>query len=430
MPEPVAVQEIRPITAPFDAVVTVPGSKSLTARALVAAALASGTSRLENCLSADDTAHMVDSLQLLGIDIQTATAPLAWTVGGCGGQLPSRGVSLDVGLAGTAARFLPPLVALGEGTFTIDGNERMRERPMAPLLEALRQLGARITDLGRAGHLPIRIEAHGLEGGRVSLPGHISSQLVSGLLLSGPYMRTGLVVEMETPLVSRPYVDLTLATMAAFGVTVEADDHQRFVVPPGAGYEATDYQVEPDASAASYFFAAAAITASRVRVEGLGSGSLQGDLRFVDILEEMGAEVRVASDFVEVTGPDALEGVDVDMADLSDTAQTLAVVAPFAKSPTRIRGIGFIRTKETDRIGALVAELARCGIRAEEHDNGLVVFPGSPSPARVSTYGDHRMAMSFAVLGLRCPGIEISDPGCVAKTFPDFFAALDRLRTA
>jgi 3-phosphoshikimate 1-carboxyvinyltransferase len=241
-------------------------------------------------------------------------------------------------------------------------------------------------------------------------------------------MRDGLTVEVSTELVSVPYVDMTLRVMAAFGAEHEHRDHRVITVHPG-GYRALEhYPIEPDASAASYFFAAAAICGGRVRVEGLGTSSMQGDVAFVDVLERMGATVERGADHLSVIGTDELRGIDVDMADLSDTAQTLAVVAPFATSPTTISGIGFIRGKETDRIAAVVSELRRCGIDAEELPDGLRVNPGTPSPATVSTYDDHRMAMSFALLGLRVPGISIADPGCVAKTFPGYWRALEDLR--
>jgi 3-phosphoshikimate 1-carboxyvinyltransferase len=244
--------------------------------------------------------------------------------------------------------------------------------------------------------------------------------------MAGPMMRQGLRLELTTDLVSRPYLDLTIAVMHAFGASVQRDGERTYVCRPGR-YTGRQYSIEPDASAASYFFAAAAICGGTVRVPGLGRNTVQGDLRFVDVLEQMGATVDVQADYTEVTSSGRLHGVDVDMSDMSDTAQTLAAVAVFASGPTRVRGIGFIRRKETDRIGAVVRELNRCGIRAIEEADGFVVHPGLPQPTLVETYDDHRMAMSFALLGLRVPGIEIADPGCVAKTFPGYWEALARL---
>jgi 3-phosphoshikimate 1-carboxyvinyltransferase len=300
---------------------------------------------------------------------------------------------------------------------------------MTPLVDALRRLGALVEDEGDPGHLPLVVAADGLRGGPLEVSGDISSQFLSALLLSAPAMAEGLVVRVTTPLVSRPYVDITVATMADFGVEVQQPDERTFVVTPDR-YRATDLRIEPDASAASYFFAAAAISGGRVRVPGLGRRSTQGDLAFVDLLDRMGAEVRRGDDGTEVVGTGTLRGLDVDMTHLSDTAQTLAAVAVFADGPTRVRGIGFIRRKETDRIAAVVRELRRCGVEAEEHDDGFTVHPGQPQPARVETYHDHRMAMSFALLGLRAQGIEILDPGCVDKTYPGFFADLGLLHGA
>ena len=417
---------IEPLAAPPDAVVTVPGSKSITNRALVTAALAEGRSVLAGALIADDTEAMTESLGRVGVVVTIDRATSTVTVEGTAGRVPPGPADVDARLSGTTARFLLPLLALGQGRYRMDGAEPLRARPMGPLVDALRRLGAEVVDEGRPGHLPLTVVGNGRPGGAVALSGDVSSQFLSGLLLSGPAMAGGLQVELSTPLVSRPYVELTTATMAAFGVQVERDDERRFRVPPGC-YRAAHHTVEPDASAASYFFAAAALSGGRVRVPGLSSRSVQGDLRFVDVLERMGAAVHRDGDGIEVVGTGDLVGVDVDLSDCSDTAQTLAVVAVFASSPTRVRGIGFIRRKETDRIGAVVNELRRCGIDAAEEDDGFVVRPGSPRPTRVATYGDHRMAMSFALLGLRAPGIEIADPDCVAKTFPEFFSTLRQL---
>jgi 3-phosphoshikimate 1-carboxyvinyltransferase len=297
---------------------------------------------------------------------------------------------------------------------------------MGPLVAALVELGAEVDEAGR-DHLPLTVLGRGLAGGSVRLPGSMSSQFVSGLLMSAPAMARGLYVTLEPPVVSRPYLALTTATMAVFGAAVEGDVERGIMVAPCA-YRGRHFEIEPDASAASYFFAAAALCGGRVRVPGLSATSAQGDLAFLDILAAMGAKVHREAAAVEVTGGAELRGVDVDMADCSDTAQTLAAVAVFASSPTRIRGIGFIRAKETDRIAAVVTELRRCGIEAVEEDDGFVVHPGHPRPVRFETYDDHRMAMSFTLLGLRVPGIEIADAECVAKTFPGFFEAIDGMR--
>jgi 3-phosphoshikimate 1-carboxyvinyltransferase len=418
---------IEPLTSPPDVAVHVPGSKSLTNRALVVAALASGTSVLEGVLFADDTEAMLGALETLGIGITLDRPATRVTVEGCGGAVPPGPATIDVRLSGTTARFLAPLLGLGRGRYVLDAAAPFRARPMGPVLEAVAQLGVTVTSLGTPGHLPAALETAGIRGGRVEVAGDVSSQFLSGLLLAGPATAEGLTIELTTDLVSVPYVDLTLSTMAAFGAQVDRPDPRRFEVRPG-GYRGTRYPIEPDASAASYFLAAAAITGGRVRVAGLTADAQQGDAGFADVLAAMGAEVVRDDEGIEVRGTGHLEGIDVDLGDLSDTAQTLAAVAVFASGPTRVRGIGFIRRKETDRIGAVVTELRRLGIRAHEEPDGFLIEPGEPQPGRVRTYDDHRMAMSFALLGLVAPGIEIADPGCVAKTFPTYFDVLEQLR--
>lgn len=422
--EPLAVE---PLAGPLDAVVSLPGSKSLTNRALVCAALAEGTSVLEGALLADDTEAMLEGLAALGVGVTPDWAAERVEVVGCAGRPLGDVALVDARLSGTTSRFLLPVAALGAGLRRVDGANRLRDRPMGPALDALRALGAELHEVGAPGHLPVEVIGGTLAGGEVAISGDVSSQFLSGLLLAGPAMRTGLTVRVTTELVSRPYVDMTVAVMAAFGAEVARPDDQTWVVAPQA-YRATTYAVEPDASAASYAFAAAALVGGRVAVEGLGTGSLQGDVAFVDILEQMGATVERSAGRIAVEGTGILHGVDVDLSQVSDTAQTLAVVAAFADGPTRITGIGFIRGKETDRIAAVVTELRRSGIDAAEEADGLVVHPGPVHPATIETYDDHRMAMAFALLGLRAPGIRIADPGCVAKTFPGYWSMLDGLR--
>ena len=410
---------IEPLSSPPDAVVRVPGSKSLTNRALICAAFAEGTSTITGALLADDTDAMLEALAELGISIVAEGTTI--TVEGAAGRVPDGPVELQARLSGTTSRFLAPVLAAGAGPYRLDGYEPLRARPMGPVIDALRTLGTDVVEEGEPGHLPVTISG-AARGGRVELPGHISSQFLSGLLLAGPLFPDGVAVHLTTPLVSLPYVELTRSVMRAFGATVDAT-----TVDPGA-YAATTYAVEPDASAASYFFAAAAITGGRVTVEGLGAGALQGDLAFLDLLERMGAEVSRDATSTTVRGTGRLQGITADLADLSDTAQTLAAVAVFADSPTTITGIDFIRRKETDRIADTVANLRRCGIDATEDADGFTIHPGTPTPARIQTHDDHRMAMSFALLGLRVAGIDILDPLCVAKTYPEFFADLDQLR--
>jgi 3-phosphoshikimate 1-carboxyvinyltransferase len=423
-----AVLPIEPVSRPIRGEARPPGSKSYTNRALLLAGLARGTSTLEGALFSDDTLHMARGLQALGLRVALDPEGERFEVDGGAGAFPAPSASVFVGNSGTTARFLVPAMALGSGVFDLDGNEAMQKRPIQPLLDALAALGVRATSRHGNGCPPIRIEACGFEGGAVRMPGGISSQYFSALLMVAPCTRRGITIDVDGDLVSKPYLDVTAQAMAAFGGRVDRDaSFRRFDVRP-APYVATKYVVEPDASAASYFFAAAAVTGGRVVVPGLGSRSLQGDLGFVRVLERMGCEVRQTETETEVRGPTSLSGIDVDMSNLSDTAQTLGAIAPFAKGPTRVTGIGFIRRKETDRVGAVVTELKRLGVRAEEEDDGFVVYPGAPQPTDVETYDDHRMAMSFAVTGLVAPGIRIRNPGCVSKTFPEFFTVLERLR--
>ncbi|HUP85863.1 MAG TPA: 3-phosphoshikimate 1-carboxyvinyltransferase [Acidimicrobiales bacterium] len=410
---------VEPLAVPPDATVRVPGSKSLTNRALVCAAFATGTSTIENGLVADDTEAMLVALAELGIDVRRDGTTLV--VEGSGGAVPAGPVHLDARLSGTTARFLAPVLATGVGPYRLDGLGPLRARPMGPVIEALRALGTDVVEEVEPEHLPLTISG-AARGGRVEIAGHVSSQFLSGLLLAGPLFPDGVSVHLTTPLVSLPYVELTRSVMRAFGATVDATS-----VEPG-GYAATTYRVEPDASAASYFFAAAAITGGRVTVEGLGASALQGDVAFLDLLERMGAAVDRAPSSITVTGGGGLHGITADLSDLSDTVQTLAAVAVFADSPTTITGVDFIRRKETDRIAHTVANLRRCGIEASEEEDGLTVHPGMPHAARIETHDDHRMAMSFALLGLRIPGVDILDPDCVAKTYPGYFADLEQLR--
>lgn len=417
--------EIEPLDRPPDAVVEVPGSKSITNRALVLAALADGPSRIENALFSDDTRYMAASLSGLGIEVTEDEAAARYEVAGAGGMIPARKADLFIGNAGTAARFLTAVVALGHGVFRIDGVRRMRQRPIGDLLDALQQLGVDARSEEDNGCPPIVVHADGLRGGIARIRADVSSQYVSAILMVAPLSADGVELHLEGELVSEPYVDLTARMMEQWGVQYSRPDGGAYHVPGGQRYRAQTYRVEPDASSASYFLAAAAVTGGRVRVPGLGPNALQGDVGFADVLREMGCSVEIDSEGIDVRGPERLRGIDVDMNAVSDTVMTLAAIAPFADGPTRIRNVAHIRHKESDRIRALVTELRRLGVCAEEHDDGLTIQPcDCLAPAVVQTYDDHRMAMSFAVAGLRAPGIRIADPDCVAKTFPDFFERL------
>lgn len=414
----------------LDATVTVPGSKSYTNRALMVAALADGESVIEGALFSDDTRYMSEALNVVGAEVSADASRSSFSVRGVAGRLAPVDADLFVGNAGTAARFLAASLGLGRGRYRLDGVPRMRQRPMKDLLTALRSLGIDAEEQGEPGCLPVVISGSSRVPGpaTVRVRGDASSQFLSGLLLAAPYFGGDVAIEVTTELVSKPYLDLTASVMGSFGVSVGNEDFRRFTVAGGQRYRGRRYRVEPDASAASYFFAAAAICGGRVTVEGLGTDTKQGDYRLVDILESMGAKVERESNRTTVIGTGTLHGVEVDMGDASDVAQTLAIVAAFARGPTRIAGIGFIRHKETDRVANVVKELEKLGIRAVEEPDGYVVEPGIPRPGEVETYDDHRMAMSFALLGLKHPGITIVNPACTSKTFPAYFEALEALR--
>lgn len=429
MSEVVDARPIRPAERPVDAIVSLPGSKSYTNRALLVAALADGRSEIRRALFSDDTEYMIAALRQLGVRIDAWPERELIHVQGTGGRVPASSADLFVGNAGTAARFLAAYVALGRGSYRLDGVPRMRERPIEPLLDSLRQLGVDARSERSDGGLPIVIQGNGFAGGRVSIDGRVSSQFVSALMMVAPCTPQGIDLTIRGDLVSKPYVDLTVSVMRAFGAEADNDRYQRILVRGSQRYGARAYQVEPDASAASYFLAAAAVTGGRVRIEALGRSSAQGDLRFARILEQMGCRVEWGDEYLELRGPERLRGIEVDMNAMSDVAQTLAAIAPFAAGPVRIRGIAHIRGKETDRLAAVVTELRRLGATVTVLDDGWEILPSTLSPALVQTYEDHRMAMSFAVTGLRVPGLRIANPACVTKTFPDFFERFDRLTT-
>ncbi len=420
----VAGLEILPLLRAPDVALELPGSKSISNRYLLLAALASGTSRLERLLVADDTEAMLDCIDALGARVSLDAAHGVAEITGIDGKVPPHGEAF-ARQSGTTARFVAPVLALGSGEWRLDGATQLRARPMGDLFSALEHVGVKIEAEGLAGSLPARI--HGpIRQSRTSVSGSVSSQFLSGLLLASPLVAGGFEIEVTTNLVSRPYVEMTIEAMAQFGVQVHTD-HNRYVVVPTT-YRAADLGIEPDASGASYFFAAAVVSGGRVRINGLGIPSMQGDVAFVDVLEQMGATVEREQHAITVSAGTRLQGVDVDMADYSDMVPTLAVVASLADSPTHIRGVGFIRNKESDRIAAVVNELRRCGVDAREEQDGLAVNPRSVHGALVQTYADHRIAMAFSVLGLVVPGVRIEDPRCVDKTFPQFYEVLERLR--
>lgn len=419
---------IHPVARPIDATVRVPGSKSITNRALLLAALCEGTSRLEGALFSDDTRYMSEALIQLGVPVTFDKNKEWFQIEGQGGRFKGD-AELFLGNAGTAVRFLTAALCLGEGTFNLDGVPRMRQRPIGDLLGALRSLGANI--LSANDCLPLEIEASGLHGGDVTIRGDASSQFLSALLLVAPKTREGLNIAIDGPLYSKPYVEMTLSMLSQWGATSSNENLESFHIPGAQNFQAQEkYFIEPDASGASYFFAAAAVTGGKVRVKNLGKDALQGDVDFVDVLAQMGCVVKKGKHFVEVRGPEngVLRGGSFDMNAISDTVMTVAAIAPFASEPVEITNVAHIRGKETDRIKALTTELNRLGVKVEERPDGLLIQPAKKlKRAAIKTYDDHRMAMSFAITGLKSPGIEIRDPGCVAKTFPDFFERLEKI---
>lgn len=412
-------------SGPIDASVAVPGSKSITNRALLCAALAGGQSELFGPLRSDDTDAMKGGLAALGVRVETADVP--WVVVGRGGSLTAPDRALDARASGTTARFLCAAAALADGPVVIDGSPRMRERPIDDLTGALSELGVKVEEQGVRGCPPVRILGGGLPGGAVEIDAHRSSQFVSALLLAAPCADDSVLLRLRGPVVSRPYIDLTLAVMDRFGADAAWGCDDTLRVAP-TGYTACVFRIEPDATAASYPFAAAAIAGGRVRLDDIPDSSAQGDFAFLDLLERMGCEVSRNEGEVVVQRRDTpLRGIDADLNEIPDTVLTLAVVALFAEGPTRIRNVANLRIKETDRLDALQAELQKLGADARSGPDWLEIHPGPTRPAIIETYDDHRMAMAFSLAGLRIPGVEIRDPHCVAKTWPDYFEAMDFL---
>jgi 3-phosphoshikimate 1-carboxyvinyltransferase len=410
---------------PLDAIARVPGSKSITNRALLAAALAHGASTLSGALVAEDADVMIRALGALGAAVRPRPDdPTTIDVVGVDGRWPSAGGRLDLALSGTSLRFLTAAVALGRGRFVLDGVARMRERPIGDLVDALRRLGVAASAAGGDGFPPVTVEAAGLPGGATRVAGERSSQFLSGLLLAAPYADGPVEVTVDGTLQSRPFVDLTLHVMRAFGVEVERDGYRRFRVVP-TPYLGRAFAVEGDAMAAGYAWGAAALAGGRVRVANVGRDAVQGDKGLLDVLERMGCTVRWSAEASELVAPAAgrLRGGTFDLNDLPDQAQTLAVVALAADEPVRIVNVGNLRIKETDRLHALAVELRKFGATVDEGADGLTIVPPAAPPAsvEVETYGDHRMAMAFALAGARWPGVRVRDPACVAKTYPGFF---------
>lgn len=426
------------VSKPIAGEIRVPGSKSLTNRAVLCAAMAQGRSVLDGVLESEDTIVMIDAWRKLGLRIDWDRDRCQAVIEGCGGQPPIDRGDLFVANSGTSIRFLTAALAATHGEYILDGVPRMRERPIGDLIHGLRHLGADLSseNVTNADCPPVRLRAKGLQGGRSSVRGDVSSQFLSGMLMAAPYCQTPVELSVLGNLVSKPYVDMTLAVMRSFGVdakttSIAGATPLNYQIDAPRKYQGTQYRIEPDASAASYFWAAAAITGGRVRVLGLGPDALQGDVGFVKVLEQMGSQVTTGVDqngesWIEVSDR-ASHGVDINMSDISDTVQTLAAVALFADSPTRVRGVAHNRHKETDRIGDLITEIRRLGAEAQEHEDGLTIFPKPLHPCEIHTYRDHRMAMSLALVAMMVPGCLVLDPRCTEKTYPKYFEDLGRM---
>lgn len=418
---------VQPVAQPIEAAIRPPGSKSITNRAMICAALAQGESRLRGVLDSEDTHVMIAALRQLGLRVERVESMAdTWTIEGSGGMFPHRSGEIFVANSGTTVRFLAAALAAVGGDYVLDGIPRMRERPIADLVDALRQLGAS-AEASATGCPPVRIGGTGLRGGAAKVQGNISSQFLSGLLMAAPYAASDVQLEVVGQLVSQPYVHMTLGVMKSFGVdAAAAADLSSFKIRGNQRYQAAAYDIEPDASAASYFWGAAAVTGGSVFVEGLNRQALQGDVAFCECLRQMGCRVEYETAGTRVSGR-ASRGITVDMNAISDTVQTLAAVALFADGPTTVTGVAHIRHKETDRIGDLARELRKLGAEVDETDDGLTITPQKLTGCALDTYNDHRMAMSLALVGLKIPDVLINNPGCTAKTYPQYFADLERV---
>ncbi len=432
--------EVKRLDGPVDWTVEVPGSKSMTNRALLMAALAEGKVTLDGVLFSDDSRHFLESLVSLGFTVDINEPEKTVTVLGCGGNIPKKRAVINVGSAGTAARFLTAMLGFSDGEYTIEASEQMKKRPMQELFSLLTGVGAKITYLETEGHLPVQIcGRRNPKAGRdqskadgtplqLSLDISKSTQFLSALLLISPMVQQGLDICITSEKTDGSYIRITRKMLADAGVEVKYDG-KNYRIDPKAVYQKKHYQIEPDVSAACYFYAAAAITGGRALVKHVHKDNSQGDMKFLDVLTQMGCTVTEKTDGIEVTGPaeGALKGIEIDMNDFSDQALTLSAIAPFCNSDVHITHIGHIRGQECDRLHAMSEELTKRGITCTEEPDAITIKPGTPSPGIVSTYEDHRVAMSFALLGLKVDGIVIDNPSCCRKTFENYFDLLDQL---
>lgn len=407
-----------------DSEITVPGSKSYTHRILIAAALSDGVCIVENGLSSQDTLLTMSALRQMGVRIDEKGSK--FVIHGTKGGLKPCSEPVFLGNSGTSMRLLTAVASLGKGRYTLTGIERMHQRPIQDLIDGLSGIGVDVRSVKNNGCPPVEVIGGNVTGGKTSLRCGVSSQYLSALLLISPYTEKGVEINVVQGPVSKPYIDMTIDVMERLGVSVKRDGYNRFIVQGGQVYRSGSYMVEPDCSQAGYFWAAAAVTGAGIKVMGVTKDSRQGDARFAQILQQMGCKVSWEKDGIKVVGG-PLVAVEVDMADMPDIVPTLAVVAAFAEGTTIIENVAHLKAKESDRLAAVEAELTKMGIKAECSDTGLVIKGGSPCGADIDTYGDHRIAMSFAVAGLKTPGVNIKDEKCVEKSFPDFWKVFDSL---
>ncbi len=418
------MRAVKTLSSPNQVQVSVPGSKSYTHRVLIAAALSDGPCVIQNALDSEDTRFTLEALKKWGVQVAESEQDLV--VHGCQGRLAACSEPIFLGNSGTSMRLLTAVAALAEGRSVLTGTERLRARPIQDLLEGLNQLGVTARSLNGNGCPPVEVAGGGVAGGRAALNCALSSQFLSALLLIGPCTRDGIEIQVLRGPVSRPYIDITLETMARFGVHADRQAYEWFRVPGGQHYRSGPYRVEPDCSQAGYFWAAAAITGSTIAVNGTSLESRQGDIRLVEILARMGCTVSARASGIAVTGGE-LSATDIDMGDIPDVVPTLAVVAAFARGRTIIRSVAHLKEKESDRLAAVCAELSKMGIESGYDEDGLWVQGGRPNGAAIDCHNDHRIAMSFAVAGLKAAGVRILDEGCVQKSFPAFWEVFEGL---
>lgn len=422
------VYKVKTLTHPVNIEVEVPGSKSITNRALFLAALGDGKTDLKGVLFSEDSRYFLSSLQSLGFELEIDEEKREVRVVGCKGAIPKKEAEIYVGSAGTAARFLTAMLALSDGCYTIQASEQMKKRPMKPLFDALTEMGAEFTYLENEGFLPVKVKGTSAPKTTVELDISKSTQFLSALLMMAPVLKADLQIRITSAKKDGSYIKITRKMIEQFGGTTEFDG-ESYRIKGNQTYRAKAYQIEPDVSAACYFYAMAVLTGGRALVCEVHEDSMQGDKKFLEVLKSLGAKVNDTSKGIEVIGnaKGIYSGIEVNMNDFSDQTMTLAALAPFAQTPTKITGIGHIRLQESDRLSAIATELTKMGIEVKEGEDFLVIQPGKVQPSQVETYEDHRMAMAFSLIGLRAEGIEILNPMCCKKTFEEYFTLLDSI---